>query len=222
MTVLFRNVIPQKDALALIDKERHPRVFKYAEASTEKNTSASTRRLKLWIEGYKRFGDVFEETLGTHGRRFRRALSLGRALEENLPDRWMLVGLRTSELPEGVQLFLHAFRNNGNYEGERAREFVAQMYMTNQKWNPEHDAVLAWMPKDELRDSFSKRAKWADAIKVFCGQAEPWTMDEALTVLDTIPYDEAKRLHKVTALKDPRKMLLHYTEGMPIEFLAAM
>lgn len=220
--VVFRNVIPQRDALAIIDKEKHPRVYRYAEASTEKDTAASPRRLKLWIEGYKRFGDVFEKVLDTHGRRYRRALSLGRTLEENLPDHWMLVGLLHSELPQGVQDFLDAFKGDGSYSGERAREFVAQMYMTNQKWNPEHDAVIAWIPRGQLPDSFSKQTKWANSVKVFRGQSEPWTMDEALLVVDTIPYGEAKQLHKVDALKDPQKMLLHYTEDIPVEFLAAM
>lgn len=222
MTVIFRNVIPQKDALALIDKGRHPRVYRYAEASTERDIGAASRRLKLWIQGYERFGDVFEEVLETHGRRYRRALSLGRTLEENLPDRWMLVGLLHSELPQGVQKFLDAFKGNNSYSGDRAREFVAQMHMNNKKWNPEHDAVLAWIPMHQLSSSFSNQTNWANSIQVFRGQAEPWTMDEALLVVDTIPYDEAKQLHKVDVLKDPRKMLLHYTEGMPIDFLAAM
>lgn len=222
MTVIFRNVIPQKDALALIDKERHPRVYKYAEASTERDIGAASRRLKLWIQGYERFGDVFEEVLNTHARRYRRALSLGRTLEENLPDRWMLVGLLHSELPQGVQKFLDAFKGNTSYSGDRAREFVAQMHMNNKKWNPEHDAVMAWIPKSQLSSSFSNQTNWATSIQVFRGQAEPWTMDEALLVVGTIPYDEAKQLHKMDVLKDPRKMLLHYTEGMPIDFLAAM
>lgn len=218
MSVVFRNVIPQKEALALIDKKRHPRVYKYAVASAEKDVGAADRRLSLWIDGYKRFGDVFEDTLNQHARRFRRALSLGRALEENLPDRWMLVGKLASEMPEGIQLIQRALWK----KDEPLSDFVTRMFLLKKKWNPEHDKVIAWIPDNALRDTISKRADWLDSVRIFNGQSEPWTMDEALLIVDTIPYDEAKQLHKSDVLKDPRKMLLHYTEGMPIEFLAAM
>lgn len=218
MSVVFRNVIPQKEALTIIDREKHPRVYKYAQTSAEKGVSANAHRLALWIQGYKRFGDEFEKTLEVHGRRFRRALSLGRELEGNLPDKWMLVGLLASELPSGVQALQRALAK----PGIPLHPALAQMHMNKKKWNPEHDKVIAWIPEDRLRYDYQNRAAWSDSVRIFNGQKEPWTMDEALLVLDTISYDEAKELHKVDALKDPRKMLLHYTEGMPIEFLAAM
>lgn len=220
MSLVFRNVLPMEEALELIDKERHPRLHRYALAtvSKDKKTKAAPFRLACWVAGYKRFGDQFEETLNTYGRRFRRPNSLANALEENLPDRWMLVGKLRSEMPEGIQLIQSALTSHR----EPFPALLATMYLNKKVWNPEHDKVISWIPQKELRGSVRSRTKWSESVSIFPLQSESWTLDEALLVVDTIPYDEAKELHKVDALKDPRKMLLHYTEGMPVEFLAAM
>lgn len=220
MPVVFRNVLPMDEALALIDKERHPRLHRYALASVgkEKKTKAAPFRLACWIAGYKRFGDQFEEVLDTHARRLRRPNSLANALEENLTDRWMVVGKLRSEMPEGIQLIQEALSSRR----EPFPPILATMYLNKRKWKPEYDRVIQWISKEDLPYSVRPRVRWEDSVSIFPAVKESWTMDEALVVLDTIPYEEVKRLHRIDALKDPQKMLLHYTEDIPIEFLAAM
>lgn len=108
---LFGNIRPGKpsrldrddveESSLIVDAERHPRVALYAMYSTRWSLSSLSRYVGTWNHGYRRFGDEFEAAL--EGVDSRKPTVLSKALVENLPDPWMVIGRRFDEFTPDEQ-----------------------------------------------------------------------------------------------------------------------
>jgi len=98
--VMYRPGGPNRGA---VDAVRHPRLAAYA-YSARRFGDGGRVRAAHWHKGYLRFGDEFENILAADDApQGRGPVAYAQYLEDNLDDRWKLVGLRFSELGPGTK-----------------------------------------------------------------------------------------------------------------------
>lgn len=211
--ILFPNYRPKSAALALIQKERHPRVYRYAEAAVRSKLGTSAQRESLWIEGYQRFGDEFEAVFSAMAGRFnnvKRPARLHNELESQLPDPWMIVGRRYTELHPSVQYAWTVFRFN--------RGDVIRLWLHEPKPPVDLEAIYTWATDGQNFDWERPEKTWTDRV----------TDDLNMTLAEVrrlmgygITRDEVKEFQKL-GFRSFSQFSAHFEDGIPIEYILAV
>lgn len=211
---LFPNVRPQANALAIIDAERHPIVYKYAQVNTEAGHSVAERREQLWMEGYRRYGDEMEAVLQRSSKNIKNARVWHRSLEAKLEDPWMLVGLTVGIMDPQLSYAWKTFQYGDGSQSSAAAS-VARLFINYGNPPARYEEFIDWI-RELYEDGVPLDGlTWHHAADRFF---RGWTYPEILRVMDTgITAEEARR----TRLKTVSHMLL-YMDGIPLEYVLEM
>lgn len=211
--ILFPNYRPKSAALALIQKERHPRVYRYAEAAVRSKLGTSAQRESMWIEGYQRFGDEFEAVFAALKGNFntiKRPARMHSLLESKLADPWMIVGRRPEELHPSVQDAWGIFRSN--------REDVIRLWLHEPKPPVDLEAIYTWATDGQNFDWERPEKTWTDRV----------TDDLNMTLAEVrrlmgygITRDEVKEFQKL-GFRSFSQFSAHFEDGIPIEYILAV
>ena len=211
--ILFPNYRPKSAALALIQKERHPRVYRYAEAAVRSKLGTSAQRESMWIAGYQRFGDEFEAVFAALKGNFntiKRPARMHSLLESKLTDPWMIVGRRLEELHPSVQDAWGIFRSN--------REDVIRVWLHEPKPPVDLKAIYIWATKDQDFDWERPEKTWTDRITNDFGM----TLSEVRRLMGYgITRDEAKEYQR-RGIRSLAQFAAHFEDGIPIEYVLAV
>jgi hypothetical protein len=210
--ILFPNVRPKASALALIQRDRHPRVLRYAEAAMRSKLGVSEHRENLWIEGYQRFGDEFEATFAALKGNFntiKRPARMHNELEGKLADPWMLVGRRLEELPQSVQDAWHLFRS---------REDVVRVWINDPKPPVDLADIFSWAVGDGYFDWENLGKTWTDRITT----KFRWTLPELREVMAYGLTHEEVDEYRRRGLKTAKQFAAHFRDGIPIEYIVVI
>lgn len=218
----FVNTVPREKALRLIDRHRHPRLHAAVASIVVPDAEGLLNRgfPDAWIAGYRRFGDQFEEVF-TEERIVRMPSDVTKALEQNLFDPWMVVGVLSPELPLSMQRIDEALRR----PSDRISDDVPYKYLTGTKWPHELDKVVDWLyENDALARSLIPGAgiPWEPWFRVFSGIARGawWNAEQTSVIIDHVPFEEARWLFCIPVLRDPENMVMHYRDNIPLELLS--
>ncbi len=213
--ILFPNYRPKSAALALIQKERHPRVYRYAEASMNSKLGVSSHREDCWIQGYQRFGDEFEAVFASLKGSFntvKRPARMHSYLEEKLPDPWMLVGRRLEELHPGVQAAWRLF--------EYHREDVVRLWLKDPQPPADFEEIVLWSRSDDYYGWETLGKSWTDYVTPFLGKN--WTLAEIRRIMGYGLSHEEFDKYRSRGLKTPEHFAAHFEQGIPLEYVTEL
>lgn len=214
--ILFPNYRPKSAALALIQKERHPRVYRYAETAARSKLGISAQREDLWIQGYQRFGDEFEAVFaGLKGmfNRIQRPARMHNELESELPDPWMLVGKRLTELHPGVQAAWRLFHSH--------REDVVRLWLREPKPPADLEDIVLWARCDGYYDWEKPDKTWTDVLTKSMMDTR-WNVAAIRQVMGYGLTHEEVDEYRRKGLKSPAQFAAHFEDGIPIEYVTAV
>ena len=213
--ILFPNYRPKSAALAVIQKDRHPRVHRYAEAAVRNKQGISAQRENLWIEGYQRFGDEFEAVFaGLKGRfnTIQRPARMHNELESELEDPWMLVGRRFAELHPGVRDAWELFPSN--------RENVVRLWLHDPKAPADMRDIVLWARDGGYYDWTSLGKGWTSTLVSSFGRE--WGIANIRQVMAYGLRHEEVDEYRQRGLKTPAQFAAHFEDGIPLEYVAVI